>query len=140
MSANLDLVRSIYADLERGDFDRAFQAAPERLHPEFEWVIIDGPRPGSFKGVTGMEESFYGMFEAWEDLRFEVEESRELDEERVLVLDHRRGRGKGSGVEVETKGAAVWHLRDGIFTRGVIYWDRDRALADLGLADLGLEA
>ena len=80
-----------------------------------------------------MEESFYGMFEAWEDLRFEVEEYRELDAEPVLVLDHRRGRGKGSGVEVETKGAGVWHVRDGKVTRAVIYWDRDRAFADLGL-------
>ena len=135
MSENLDLVRSIYADVERRDFDRVAQDTREWVHPEFEWVIADGPRPGSFKGVTGMKESFYGMFEAWEDLRFEVEEYRELDAERVLVLDHRRGRGKGSGVEVQTKGAGVWHVRDGKVTRGVIYWDRDRALADLGLDD-----
>ena len=134
MSENLDLVRSLFADLERGDFDRVFQSASEWAHPEFEWIIADGPTAGSFKGVVGAEESFYGMLEAWDELRFEAEEYRELDGERVLVLDRRRARGKGSGVETRTKAAGVVHFRDGKVTRLVMYWDRDRALADLGLS------
>jgi ketosteroid isomerase-like protein len=75
-SANLELVRSIYADLERGDFGRVFQAASEWAHPEFEWVIADGPTAGSFTGVAEAEESAYGMLAAWEEFRFEVEEYR----------------------------------------------------------------
>jgi ketosteroid isomerase-like protein len=85
--------------------------------------------------VVGAEESFFGMLAAWDELRFEVEGYRELDDERVLVLDHRSGRGKGSGVEVATKGAAVYHVRDGRVVRLILYWDRDRALADLGLEE-----
>ena len=137
MSENLDLVRSISADLERGDFDRVFQSASEWAHPEFEWIIADGPTAGSFKGVVGAEESFYGMLEAWDELRFEAQEYRELDGERVLVLDRRRARGKGSGVETRTKAAGVVHFRDGKVTRLVMYWERDHAFADLGLAPEG---
>jgi ketosteroid isomerase-like protein len=133
-ASNLDLVRSLFADLERGDFDRVFQSAPEWAHPEFEWTIADGPTAGSFKGVVGAEESFYGMLEAWDELRFEAEEYRELDGERVLVLERRRARGKGSGVDARTKAAGVVHFRDGKVTRLVMYWERDRAFADLGLA------
>ena len=51
---------------------------------------------------------------------------------------HLSGRGKTSGVEVgemQTKVAAVFHIRDGKVTRLVTYWDRDRALADLGLKE-----
>jgi hypothetical protein len=75
------------------------------------------------------------MLEAWDELRFEAEEYRELDDEQVLVLDHRRGRGKGSRVEVGTKGAGVYDVRDGKVTRLAIYWERDHAFADLGLEE-----
>jgi ketosteroid isomerase-like protein len=137
MSENLDLVRSIYADWERGDFSRVFQTASEWTHPEFELVIADGPLAGSFTGVAEAEASVYGMLGAWEEIRFEVEEYRELDDERVLVLEHRRGRGKGSGVETRTKAAGVVHFRDGKVSRLVMYWEREHALADLGLASEG---
>jgi ketosteroid isomerase-like protein len=67
-----------------------------------------------------------------------VDEYRELDDERVLVLIRRSGHGKTSGLELgqmRTQGAALWHIRDGKMTRLVDYFDRDRALADLGLKE-----
>jgi hypothetical protein len=61
---------------------------------------------------------------AWEGFRVEAEEYRELDEERVLVLVHRTARGETSGLQlgqVGSKGAQLFHLRDGKVTRYVTW-------------------
>jgi ketosteroid isomerase-like protein len=131
VSENLDLVRSIFAEWERGDFTSA-----EWAHPNIEFVIADGPSPGRATGLGGMAKSARDLFSPWSDVCAEAEEFRELDAERVLVLDHRSGRGTTSGLEIgqmRTNGATMWHVRNNKVTRLVINWDRDRALADLGL-------
>ena len=131
MSENVDLVRSIYADWERGEFDSADWA-----HPEIEYVGTEGPEPGSWTGLTGMAESFRDWLSAWKDFRLEADEYREFSDGRVLVLDRLSGRGKTSGLDLEqtrTAGAWLFHIRDGNVARMVRYQDRDRALADVGL-------
>jgi ketosteroid isomerase-like protein len=133
MSENLDLVRSIYADWERGDF-----SATDWAHPEIEWAFADGPEPGTWKGRGGMAKAHREWLGAWENLRIVVEEYRELDDERVLVLAHLTGRGKTSGLEigqVQEKGADLFHVRGGKVARLVLYFNRERALADLGLKE-----
>jgi ketosteroid isomerase-like protein len=133
MSENLGLVRSLYAAWERGDFRSADWA-----HQEIVYVVVDGPEPGTFRGRAEMAAYGRRVLDAWEDWRVEGEEYRELKTDRVLVLDHHSGRGRTSGLEVGRmggKGAVVFHIRDGQVTKMVAYWDRDRALADLGLKE-----
>jgi ketosteroid isomerase-like protein len=131
-SANLDLVRSIYADWERGDFSSA-----EWADPEIEFVITDGLGQGSWRGPAGMAEGFRGFLSAWEGFCACADEYREIDADRVLVFSHFIGRGKTSGMalgQMRSGGAEVFHLRDGKVTRLALFVDRERALADLGLA------
>jgi ketosteroid isomerase-like protein len=132
-SENLDLVHSIFAALEQGDFTRA----PEWAHPDIEYVIVDGPSPGSWTGQPGLAEGSYNLLRAGEDLRLEADEYRELDDERVLVLTLVRGRGKASRLDVgqlRTRMAQLFHVRGGKVTRLVVWIDGERALADLGFA------
>ena len=46
-SANVELVRSIYADWERGHFTTA-----EWADPEIEYVLVGGPAPGRWAGLS----------------------------------------------------------------------------------------
>jgi ketosteroid isomerase-like protein len=131
-SANVDLVRSIYAAWDRGDYSSAAWA-----HPGVEYVIADGPSPGNWTGLTGMAQGVRDALSAWKDIRQEAEDYRELDAERVLVFTRWYGSGRTSGLDLgqmRTRGADVFHIRNGKVIRLVTYFGREGALADLGLA------
>jgi hypothetical protein len=133
MCENLDLVRSIYADWERGNFGTAPWA-----HPKIQFVIVGGPDPGSWSGIAGMSDGWHRFLGAWESFRVTADDYRELDPGRVLVLIHRSGHGRRSGLGVEqlgSKAADLFHIDEAQVTRLVHYWDRERALADLGLEE-----
>jgi ketosteroid isomerase-like protein len=132
VSENLDLVRSIYADWERGDFSSVSWA-----DPAIEYVYADGPEPGRWTGLVGMAEAWRLRLSAWENFSFVIDDCREIDDEHVLVLVGARGRFKSSGISLDAVDghlpAHVFEVRGGKVVRLVAYWDRDRALADLGL-------
>ena len=129
----VELVRSILADWERGDY-----SSNDWAHPEIEFVVPDGPTPGTWRGLAGMAEGWRDFLSAWEDFRAVIEGCRGLDDGRVLVLGRWRGRGKTSGLEVKqmtAKATTLFHIREGKVTKLVVYFDRERALADLGLSE-----
>jgi ketosteroid isomerase-like protein len=135
MSSNLDLVRSIYANWERGDFHRT-----DWVDPQIEFDVIGSVEASEpTRGLAGMAHGFRDFLSTWADYRVRADEYRELDSERVLVLGHAAsGRAKTSGMDIRqmgTSGATLFHIRDGKVTRLVIYPYADRALADLGLED-----
>ena len=134
-SPNLELVRSICAEWERGRY-----SSVDWAHPDMEFVIEDLPASGSWKGVVAGAEAWRDFLDAWEGHRIQVDEYRELDECRVLTLGAFSARGKTSGVDLEnvrTTGANVFYIHEGKVIKLVIYFDRGHALADLGLAPEG---
>ena len=132
-TSKLNLVRSIFAAWERGDFSSVAWA-----DPNIQYMLVGGPEPDSSTGLSGMAASWRDWLSTWEGVLFEAEQYRELDDERVLVLVHvTGGRGKTSGLElreVRTDGASLFQVHNGKVTRFVNYWERDRALAELGLS------
>jgi hypothetical protein len=106
VTPNLDLVRSIRAAWERGDY-----GATEWAHPEIEFAVADGPSPGTWKCLARMAEGMREALSAWMGFRSRTNEYRELDDGRILVLLEYRGGGKVSGLDLEqlgTKGAEVY--------------------------------
>src|SRR5436190_16877449 len=133
-SANLDLVRSIFAAMERGDFVTSVEWAD----PEVEWVIADGPEPSSLKGVTA-------YLEWWRDFLIAL---GGVSHQGGRVPGARRRPGSGAPAlrrwarqdeRPGTRGARRGRSRDLAHpgrqgdARGDLL-QRERAVADLGLA------
>ena len=72
--------------------------------------------------------------DAFEELRYELEEAIDVGDGRLLALVRIRGRGKGSGVGVDTRLAHLWTVRDGKAVRMQAFTDRDEARRAAGLA------
>ena len=129
----MELVRSIVADWERGDFGLVGWA-----DAEIELVIVDGPEPVSLRGLRATLEYWRELLSSWTGCRLVGDGYRELDRERVLVLVRASGGpGKTSGVELGQQGGGgtlVFSVQAGKVTRLVTYLNRDRAPADPGLA------
>ncbi len=85
-----------------------------------------------------MAEGWRAWLSAWDDFSQQVDEYRDLDDERVLVLFRCSGRGKTSGMdlaEMHPLMAGVFHLREGRVTKFVAYLDHERALEAVGLSE-----
>jgi len=134
-SANLDSVRSIYAASARGDY----LGAGAFVHPDIEFTAVGGPEVVEATGFVALADLWRGFLGSWEDYRVVADTYRQLDGSRFLVLFRRSGRGKVSGLDVAqlagAEGADVLLLREGKVIRWFSYWNRDRALADLGLRE-----
>jgi ketosteroid isomerase-like protein len=122
-------VRSIYTAWERGDF-----SSSEWAHPDIEFAFVDGPEPGHWSGLEAMADRYGEWLSGWKDFRAEPEEFLVVDATRILVFVRNSARGRTSGLELEQQSVAnLFEIDDGKVTRLVIHWDRDRALADVGL-------
>jgi hypothetical protein len=102
VSENLDLVRSIYADWERGDF-----RSTDGADPAIELLMPDGPEAGTRTGHEDMAAGWRGFLGAWGEYRAAADDYRELDGERVLVLMQHGGYGKASASAASSSGPRV---------------------------------
>ncbi len=114
-------LRRIYEAFNRGDFD----AAIALMHPEMEYVP-----PGGQSSLRGAE-----AVRAWmEPDAFEENQVEPLEfnihDNKVLVRQHARARGAGSGIELDLEIWGVWTLNDdGLATRLEVYLPHQEAEA-----------
>jgi ketosteroid isomerase-like protein len=130
--AELRLLHDIYADWSRGDFSNA-----DWTDPGIVLVDVDGPARGERHGRKEVSKGWAEVLSSWEDFSATAEEVLDLEDGRVLVLTRNRGRGKASGLDLDTvptRGANLFTFRDGRVTRIEAYWDRENAFRELGIA------
>jgi hypothetical protein len=68
-------------------------------------------------------------------LRWDPEEIIDVDDFRVIAVNHVRMRGRESGVEVDAVGAQLWTISEGKSRRLKLYQSKAEALEAVGLRE-----
>jgi ketosteroid isomerase-like protein len=129
---NVDVVRRMCEAFVAGDIADALDV----LHADVKWHgTIGGLEEGrTAYGHDEVIEAFMESLRDWERHSLEAEDYLDADD-RVVVLWHELGRGKASGVEVETRTAVVYTVHAGEVVEVQGYMDRRQALEAVGLSE-----
>jgi ketosteroid isomerase-like protein len=128
--SNVAALRGVYEEWSKGNWRPRFDIYADDM--EWGWS-------GEFPEVAGVEREsgehsirLKDWLAGWEDWRAEAEDYVTAGD-IVVALTRYMGRGRESGVYVDTPGAHLWEFRDGKVVRLVIYSSRERALAAAGI-------
>jgi uncharacterized protein len=127
---NVDIVRRIYAAWEESS-----PVSSGLLADDIEWVNPrEAVEPGTRKGAPDFGDAADKVAGAFEDARVEFERFIDAGDE-VVVIGTLRGKGRGSGIELERRQGYVWTIRDGKAVRFQWFNDPAQALQAAGVAD-----
>ncbi len=127
---SVEIVRRMYEAFQSGDAEGALaHFAPD--------VVVDATL--RVDGATGHGRTELGAIigrwlEAFDEWREEIEEMRELGSQ-VCVVATQYGRGKGSGIDTETRYAVLYEVRGDQITRMTLYPGPAEALEAAGLSE-----
>jgi ketosteroid isomerase-like protein len=129
---NVERVRSGYEAFARGDLDGVLEVLdPEiEVHPPPEFL----GKGASYHGHAGFLAYSQRWLEPWEEYRLIPEQFIEAGD-RVIAANRAIARGKGSGVEVETRMAHSWTMREGKAVRMEVFRTAAEALGAAGLSE-----
>jgi uncharacterized protein len=128
---NVEIVRRMYDAFHSGDADGALAHFDPDVVVDASKARPDGGRGQGREQLNVIVAAWMGTWDEWWE---EIEEMRDLGSQ-VLVLSVQRGRGKGSGVEVEARYALLYDVHGGKITRLVMYADQAQALEAAGLRE-----
>jgi ketosteroid isomerase-like protein len=128
---NVEIVRRGYDALNHGDIEGMIKTAD----PQVRWDVSQRVfNPAVYEGHDGIRRFVEEIDEVWEDFRLEPLEFIDAGD-KVVVSHLVRGRGKGSGVEVELPSTNVYSLRNGKVIETRMYREHGEALEAAGLSE-----
>src|SRR5436190_5158779 len=133
---NVELVRAAFDAYFRGDME----AVLGLMDPEI--VVMQPPEVPdgtTLHGHAGVMEAIAAWPEQWDDYQLEIVQIVDAGD-HVAVRTHQRGRGKGSGVEVEDKIWFVAGFRNGRIADWRMFGAESEALEAAGLSQQDADA
>ena len=91
--------------------------------------------PEHMDGKNAVIDYYRHYWGTWDEYSLEPIEILDAGEDRVLVVHHERGHGRGSGAPFERRWAVLYTLRAGKFMRIQSFTTREEALEAVGLSE-----
>jgi ketosteroid isomerase-like protein len=130
---NVEIVRQSW----KAFADEGLDAMVEFWSADIDWRAIEGAPDdvGEMHGRDAARRYCQDWLDTFDDLTSVTEEVIDIDENRVVGVQHVTGRARLSGVETELYYAVVYELREGTIARVREYADREQALKAVGPAE-----
>ena len=129
---NVETVRRSFAEYNRGDVEGALEEwAPDAV---WHWSNGHGFDAGVYRGRDEIRRFWQERGAAWEEVRFELIDLIEVEDDHVIVENVAYTRGR-DGIEVEARSAWLIKFRDGKQTSLTLYQSKQDALEAAGLEE-----
>jgi len=127
-----ELVKRGYEAWNSGDR----QWVLDHMSPDVEWVTPpEDPDPGTYHGYEGLERFWAQWRAAVGQLRFDPQETFEVDN-HVVVVARRSGRGEHSGLDISDRVIQVFTFEGDQCVRVREHYDLQEALRSIGAEEL----
>ncbi len=131
--ANVEIAKRVIDAFNGRDVDSIFKC----VNSDIEWFpalpgVVEGD---GYRGREGIEMYFEEISNTWEEYSVVGQDFRDLGNDRVLVLSRVKGRGRGSGVQVDSPIGVIYDFRDGKMSRVRAYLNHGEALRAAGVSD-----
>jgi ketosteroid isomerase-like protein len=130
---NVEIAQRFLQACASGDLDEALAHADPK-------IVWSPTQEGQAEGITAVRATMERWEESFEDLELTYEETIDVGD-RVLLRTHVSGRGRGSGVEVNTRSYMLWTLQGSKVVRMDEFTDerKPRSRRTVGVGDVGGE-
>jgi ketosteroid isomerase-like protein len=129
---NVLIVRRLTEALNARAFDTYYV---EFFDPGVEWqTAAEDPDAATHRGREAYKRYVEQWLDGFDGMHVEIEESIDVDGDRVFTWSRFTGRGRMSGAPADWHLAIVFTIRDGKVMHAEEYFDRDQALDAAGLS------
>ncbi len=127
---NVEVVRRALAAFNSGEMEQVLAI----VQPDFEARIAPelSAEPDTYRGSSGVQRYFDSFREAFEEIRFEVEDLTDAGDSVVVGL-RMTATGKVTKIPVEQRNAGVWTVVDGKVSRIETYVSLEEAFRAAGI-------
>jgi ketosteroid isomerase-like protein len=126
---NLEIVLRAFEELRKGDFEGGAWDPNVEVVNAAGWVIET-----TYRGHTGLQRWWEDLAEAFGDFDLELDETLEVDEERVLTTQRFVGHFRATEIPFDGLWASILWVKDGKVVRAEGYLSKRRAMRAAGLA------